>query len=550
VRLTAAGPITINAPIWASQTVSLTTTASGTIGQSGDDAAITALNLAVDAVGGVTLTDMGNAVSFFAAKTTDDGIVFREDSGYSIGLITTIDDRRDTPQTVTVTGIQAGTGTVRLVTVSGETPSSVAQSRPIVAAGLGLQGAGTDWNLSLATNDVGSLAADTGTITFRDDGGITVGSLPALTPLVPLDGLRSTGTTGTVISVASVGGITLAEDISTAGGDVRLDGNVTVSQPVLVDLRGDGTLGRLTVTGSLAGIGPLSLSSDLTVGGAVSLTDPIHWRVSSLADSGAGSLRWAIANANASNFRGKIVFEMFGPLLSPPVQGVIHLQSVLPTVATNLLFDGTVADIVLDGGRRVATGLDYGSAAAGSVLRRVTLRNFTGFGVQLVAAQNVLVDTITVQSLNTSTSMGLYAAGDLSGTKVVGSTFSGGLRGALLDGARNLAFGELGSGKGNTLSNNRAAPGQPKFAGTGIRSQGDCTGTVVEGNAFTSNNYGFAFIAARNLTLRNNTFTRNGTAGIFIEGDSSGSTQAGNTFGTGSQRNKVNVLRAKKSRFG
>jgi parallel beta-helix repeat protein len=180
----------------------------------------------------------------------------------------------------------------------------------------------------------------------------------------------------------------------------------------------------------------------------------------------------------------------------------------------------------------------------------VTLSNFTGFGVQLVAARNVLVDSIVVQSLNTSTSMGLSASGDLTGTEIVGSTFSGGLRGALLDGARNLIFGRLGAGKANVLSGNLAAPRQPKFAGTGIRAQGDCSGTVVEGNTFTGNNYGFAFIGARNLALRNNTFTRNSIAGIYIEADSSGSTQTGNTFGSGSERNKVNVLRAKRSRFG
>ena len=111
-----------------------------------------------------------------------------------------------------------------------------------------------------------------------------------------------------------------------------------------------------------------------------------------------------------------------------------------------------------------------------------------------------------------------------------------------------FVFGELG--RGNQLVNNRAAPTNRKFAGTGIRSEGDCTGTVVAGNTFTGNNYGFAFIGARNLALRNNTFTRNSIAGIYIEADSSGSTQTGNTFGTGSERNKTNVLRAKRSRFG
>jgi parallel beta-helix repeat protein len=223
------------------------------------------------------------------------------------------------------------------------------------------------------------------------------------------------------------------------------------------------------------------------------------------------------------------------------------MPSCCSTVAAVTL-DGTAAGLVLDGGRTVPSGLVYGSSAAGSVLRGVTLRNFTGFGVQLVNAENVLVDTIVVQSLNTSTSMGLYATGTLTGSRVVGSSFSGGLRGALLKSARNLVFGELG--RGNQLVNNRAAPTNRKFAGTGIRSEGDCTGTVVAGNTFTGNNYGFAFIGARNLALRNNTFTRNSIAGIYIEADSSGSTQTGNTFGTGSERNKTNVLRAKRSRFG
>jgi nitrous oxidase accessory protein NosD len=145
--------------------------------------------------------------------------------------------------------------------------------------------------------------------------------------------------------------------------------------------------------------------------------------------------------------------------------------------------------------------------------------------------------------------MGLYAAGDLTGTRVVGNTFSGGLRGALLDGARNLAFGQFGNG--NTLSNSRAAASNPAFAGTGIRAEGNLSGTVVAGNTFTGNNYGFAFIGANSLQLRQNVFTRNSIAGIYVEGDSRGSNQSGNAFGTTrADRNKANLLRSQGARFG
>ncbi|MGB8852029.1 MAG: right-handed parallel beta-helix repeat-containing protein [Pirellulales bacterium] len=1125
VRLTSAGPIAIKAPLWATETVSLTTTEGGTISQSGTAAAITAANLAVVADGGVTLADSGNAVLVLAVKTTNDDVVFREDSGYSIGQITTIDEQRDIPETVTVTGIDAGTGTVRLVTISGATASSVGQARAIIAAGLGLEGAGTEWTLSLATNDIGTLAADTGSVSFQDIDDLTIGTVAAVAPQSALSGIAVSGTVavtaatkltitsagdivsqataGTAVSLSGVsGGIETAGDISAAGGNVVFNQAVTLTGDVAIDMvdgettgkatfvspingttagqesltitgaldargsiggttaleslsvSGDATLaasgtfrttgdqtysGKTTSTGTITmqagsgstvkflgettfgglvtatgdtsaynvvltgspvsitnavtfantgtvtlgdadtdsltfaggitstaptltkiagtiattnanasfgtasltadtvvsagsgnvtfsstldggfalavnatgtttfgntvgatnalkslttdaggttaidggsvktsgtqtyndavrlgaattltgttittkgtvvggvvnvsgphgltvkgdavfgdaaadtltwlgalvvegtttintslvsagpvqqykgqvtlgtgaklvgqlvqfdgsivgggnaleievpslsgvavfgdaaadgvaglasltvsgpatinaatisstglqtygdsvqlnesttltasgvefkakveghqreltidagaagvtfggdigkaafpigeldvnstgnvvingeihssgpvtiessagsisgnannairskglasfddtitlkaatGIGagtpiaveaPLGVTAKVTTSGGISLrgigdlvvpaagldapgtislaasgninvptggtvkggdvvtTKEIRWSVLSATDSGAGSLRQVlldvsdVGDCNASGTDAVLLFDLVGPT-SGAGTTVISLTSQLPDVSAAVTLDGTGAGLVLDGGRRVASGLVYGSSAAGSVLRGVTLRNFTGFGVQLVNAQNVLVDTIVVQSLNTSTSMGLFATGTLTGSRIIGSSFSGGLRGALLQSTRNLVFGELG--RGNTLSNNLAAPTNRKFAGTGIRSEGDCTGTVVAGNTFTGNSYGFAFIGARNLALRNNTFTRNSIAGIYIEADSSGSTQTGNTFGTGSERNKTNLLRAKRSRFG
>jgi mucin-19 len=1143
LRLTSAGSIEINAPVWATQMVSLTTTAGGTITQGGPAAAITVPGLAVNSDGAVTLADFGNAVSLVAIKTTNDSVVLREDSGYSISQITTIDEARDTKQTVTVTGIDSGTGTVRLVTISGETASTVGQGRAILAAGLGLEGAGSDWNLSLATNDIATLAADTGSVVFRDLDDLTIGTVAAVTPRSAISGITvertlavtagttltitaagdiiSGDTSGTAVTLSAPSGISTAGDVVTEGADVAFNhattltgdvvfdledgptrgevefastvqgttsgqesltiggdldargsigsttaleslsvsgestltggitlrttgnqtysgaatstgtitiqagsgssvdfldavtlaglitatadtaaydvqltgspvsvtnavtfantgtvtlgdqatdgllfiGGLTSTAPALTELAGtiattnanasfgttkltadttvstgtgnatfagtvnggydltvdatgdttfsaavggttplveldtdaggrtllnggsvatsgnvgqiyrdavvlavadvtlaatgqglimfastvdggrsltvntqgntvfDGAVGgttplaslttdaggrtRITAStvktsgnqvyndpvtfeeppaptsvsissipetlmagatvGLLAGLdaagnslriegnavfgnqpgspmidvitdaidpveglgglvvtggslinsnlitsislnlpssfttpsnpivfqGGVTLGSDVTILGSsvwfqstvtgsgkafrvfavpfggtsssvvfdgdvgtaqapvgplqalcvagavminaaiystgpvqiagmsidgdadnairtptgtvsleaansigattpiavqatsvnaetatgairlrgigdlvvgddglisgdsisldasgeirvpggktidalhgVTTTKPIRWGLLGTADSGPGSLRDVIGKANATRAAG--VIEFAGG------QSTFVLQSPLPGISTPLTINGGTGgnSVVFDGNRSVNSGLVFTAQAAGSSLSNVVLRNFTGFGVQLGGAQNVLVDTITVQSLNTATSMGLYATGNLAGTKVVGSTFSGGLRGARLESTRNLVFGELG--RGNVLSNNRAAPRQPRFAGTGIRAEGDCTGTVVEGNTFTNNNYGFAFIGARNLVLRNNTFTKNSIAGIYIEGNSAGSSQSANTFGTGSDRNKTNVLRAKKSIF-
>lgn len=480
VRFVSHGPIAINAPVWAGQTVSLTTTGGGTVAQQGT-APLTTPNLAIIADGAVTLGDSGNAITTVAITTTNDALLLHSTTGYSIGAVGDL------------SGITVGTAAATL-TSGGDIQQTA--GGPVTAGPL-------------------SLTAATG-----------IGS--AATPIrTTVDSVTATVTGSGGIHLAATGDLTIA-----AGG---------LSAPGAITLAAGG---RIAVP-----------SGGAIAGSSVTATKEIHWSVLSTADAGVGSLRQVLTNINAAgncNAAGTdavIVFDTVAPAGSLPATTVIKLGSQLPDVGAAVTLDGTAARVTLDGDSRVASGLVYRGNGADSVLRGVTLSNFTGFGVQLVAARNVLVDSIVVQSLNTSTSMGLHASGDLTGTEIVGSTFSGGLRGALLEGARNLIFGRLGAGKANILSGNLAAPRQPKFAGTGIRAQGDCSGTVVEGNTFTNNNYGFAFIGARNLTLRTNTFTRNSIAGIYIEGNCAGSSQSANTFGTGNERNRTNVLRAKKSIF-
>ncbi|MFM8415819.1 MAG: beta strand repeat-containing protein, partial [Planctomycetota bacterium] len=301
VRLESAGSIVINAPIWADQIVSLTTTAGGTIAQGGTAAAITAPALAVAADGAVTLADSGNAVASVAIETTNDSLVLRNDSGYVISPITTVDDGRDSRPTATVTGIDVGTGTVRLVTVSGGTPSLVDQSRAILAAGVGLEGAGTNWNLALVGNDIGTLAGNTGSIVFRDIDDLTIGTVAAVTPRSELSGITvertlrvTAGTTlaitaaGDIISAASSGtavnleapsGISTAGDVITAGGNVDFDHATTLTGDVVLDLEDGPNRGLVTfadaVDGTASGEESLTVGGDLdasaSIGSAVAL---------------------------------------------------------------------------------------------------------------------------------------------------------------------------------------------------------------------------------------------------------------------------------------
>jgi hypothetical protein len=238
IRLTSAGPIAIKAAIWANDTVSLTTIAGGVITQAAivpaAGAALSSPNLAIDADGAVLLTDSGNAFTTVAIRTSDDDIVLVENSGYDIGEVKTTDDARDTSVPVTIAGIDAGSGTVRLVADD----AAVTQTKAVKAGGLGLEGAVTSWNLDLATNDlVGTLAANTGTVVFTDVDDLTIGTVAAVSPQSPLSGITVSGTVtvtaATKLSITSAGDIVsqaargTAVALSGVSGGIETAGDVT-----------------------------------------------------------------------------------------------------------------------------------------------------------------------------------------------------------------------------------------------------------------------------------------------------------------------------------
>jgi parallel beta-helix repeat protein len=398
--------------------------------------------------------------------------------------------------------------------------------------------------------------------------GITLGGDvgTAAAPLGPIAGLTFVGTILVNAAVYSTGPVTFfslfgsidggpANAIYVPAGDLSLAGlgGVGVTNPIAVEaatVAAIATVGdiRLRGIGDLVvgdpGImtdGTLSLdaSGQIRVPGGrmlrgedgVTATKPIRWGLVGTADSGTGSLRDVIGQANATGVAGIVEFG------NAPATFVLGSQ--LPEITTSLVIDGGNR-VTISGNRRVANGITFAAGSSGSQLKNVALQGFRNFGVRLDNSPGVLVDGVRVTSLNTWESMGLHATGNLAGSSILSSRFSGGIRGALLVNARNLAVGAVG--RGNTFAGNRSVPGST-FAGTGIRAQGDSTGTVVEGNTFTQNHYGFAFINARNLRLANNVFTRNAIAAIFVEGINTGSVAVGNTFGSGAQKNARTIQR-------
>ena len=400
--------------------------------------------------------------------------------------------------------------------------------------------------------DVGTAQAPVGPLQVVCAGSVTINAAIYSTGPVQIDGTSIDGDADNAIR--------------TPNGTVYLEASngIGATTPIAVQAA---AVSAFTRTGGirLRGIGDLVVDTDglIAMAGAIDLTasgqirvpggrtieaangvttnTPIRWGLLGTADSGAGSLRSVIGMANATRAAGIIEFAAG--------QSTFVLQSALPQITIPLAINGGTGSnsVVIDGSSSIASGLVFTAQAAGSSLSNVLLRNFTGFGVQLVGVQNMAVDSIVVRSLNTSTSMGLYATGNLAGTTITGSVFSGGLRGALLDNARNLTFGQIG--RGNTLANNVAAPNDPRFSGTGIRAQGNCQGTLVIGNTFTNNNIGFGFVNAQNLTLRQNTFSRNRGTAIYVEGNCLGSVQTANSFATARpDRNGKTMMRFRGSR--
>lgn len=183
-----AGAISVTGAIEPTGSSTLHLRSGGAVSQVGT---ITVTNLAVTAVGAVSLSGVNNAVTTFAATTgsSNGAIALRDDNGFAIG---TVDG---------VAGGNAGTGNMTLTSTG-----TVTQSAAITASGLSLNGAGGAYTLAHASNAVSTVAANTGSVDVGLSGAASIGTIGSVA------GISATGT----VKLTTGGNLTLASGASVA----------------------------------------------------------------------------------------------------------------------------------------------------------------------------------------------------------------------------------------------------------------------------------------------------------------------------------------------
>jgi len=272
--------------------------------------------------------------------------------------------------------------------------------------------------------------------------------------------------------------------------------------------------------------------------------------VTSLADTGAGSLRDAITSVNASA-------PGTSTLISFDVPGTITLASRLPAIIREVTIDATTAPTYVSGGAPVVAidcngqpGVEFSAGSDGSQLLGVAVDDSSSNGVTLDAGSVTLNDDY----------IGLNLAGAAAGNGgdgvYVSSASAGnfiGLNASGVSGAvANVISGNLGSGieligsASNTIVANRIGTNPAGTLaipnhGNGIAITGGSLGNEIGGTSFTNaangqanNPTGTAGTVSPVLVVPplGNLLSGNLQSGVLIETGSHGNTLNGNFIGT------------------
>lgn len=304
---------------------------------------------------------------------------------------------------------------------------------------------------------------------------------------------------------------------------------------------------------ALGGVGGLATAALLAVAptaGAATFT------VTSNADSGAGTLRQAILDANATAGADTVNFSA-GMEITP--------ASALPQITEQVTVAGTAGGcagpplgVEIDGAGGAFSGFDVGRNATGTEICRLSIVGFTDNGI-LTAADDTLVAGNLI-GIDGSLSV------DANGTGVYVQDFADGVDGVVIGGtglAGNVVSGNThagirfrGTGSGHLVRGNLIGTDTSGTASAGAQTWGvdvddgiDVTvggTTAAEGNVISGNGNSGVYIAEGrvegNLIGTDVTGTAavpNATAGVYVRGEDvvvgGTATGAGNTIsGNGS----------------
>ncbi len=264
------------------------------------------------------------------------------------------------------------------------------------------------------------------------------------------------------------------------------------------------------------------------------------YSVTNTSDSGAGSFRQAITDANANAGADTIAFSIGSGLAT------ISPTSALPTITDAVLIDGTTqtgfssAPIIeiCGGSTGGADGLSLSSGASNSTIRGLIINSFNHVGISLQGADNV---TIQGNYIGTNAAGTNALANGWSGIEF-SSTSSNNTVGGRTVAERNIISGNTERGIYLNGSDNNQILGNYiglNAAGTGVIANG--WSGVELNNAADNNTIGGDVIASGG-----NRIFGSGQNGIAINGGSTGNTLGGTAAGAGNlissnSRNGINV---------
>ena len=287
----------------------------------------------------------------------------------------------------------------------------------------------------------------------------------------------------------------------------------SVSIGIVVTPTAAGTLTN-TVTASASGTDPIAANNSATSTTIANAAGPTIYVVTNTNQSGAGSLRQAILDANAHLGHDLIHFNI-------PGTGVRQILAInLPTITDPVTIDGTTQPgwavdrpIVMLSGVEAPAGANGLVIGAGdSVVRALIISGYTGSGLVLQGGDLNVVE------------------GNWLGTGPTGTTALGNGNGILVSSSGNTIGGNVISGNTNGVQIGLGALGNAVHANligtdfSGTLDVGNTEAGVLilgEGNAIGGPN-----TAARNV------ISGNDEAGVRLTGGASANTVAGNFIGT------------------
>ncbi|PYS60097.1 MAG: hypothetical protein DMF76_14750, partial [Acidobacteria bacterium] len=236
-------------------------------------------------------------------------------------------------------------------------------------------------------------------------------------------------------------------------------------------------------------------------------------------DAGAGSLRQAILDANASPGADVINFQLGSGTTT------INLANPLPIITDPITIDGSISGTSRVELRGPTLGEDRAGlviTAGSSVLRGLVINRFLSGEIELQSSNNVIENSF----IGTDTAGNSAPRNHLFGVKI--SNGSHNLIGGTVTGAANLISGhDRGIWiTGSDASSNRV---QGNLIGTnaaGTDAIFNNTGVSIESNSF-SNEIGGAQAGARNVISANGIGVQISSAGNIVQGNFIGTNAAG-----------------------